>query len=78
LSATSGSKAAWSDEIDLALLEDEWVAQRSGGRRLCSWLRSHLTFAPVDDRLLAHLGGVRDHAFEQERFGAGEADREEQ
>lgn len=30
------------------------------------------------DRLLAHLGGARDHAIKQEGFGAGKADREEQ
>ncbi len=30
-------KGAWSDEIDLALLEDEWAAQHAAGPRSCSW-----------------------------------------
>jgi RimJ/RimL family protein N-acetyltransferase len=30
-------KGAWSDEIDLALVEDEWAAQHAAGPRSCSW-----------------------------------------
>ncbi|MHB8452296.1 MAG: GNAT family N-acetyltransferase [Mycobacteriales bacterium] len=30
-------KGAWSDEIDLALLEDEWANQHAAGPRSCSW-----------------------------------------
>lgn len=30
-------KSAWSDEIDLALLEDEWAAQHPGNSRSCPW-----------------------------------------
>lgn len=30
-------KGAWSDEIDLALLEDEWAVQHAAGPRSCSW-----------------------------------------
>jgi RimJ/RimL family protein N-acetyltransferase len=30
-------KGAWSDEIDLALLEDEWAAQHAAGPRSCPW-----------------------------------------
>lgn len=30
-------KGEWSDEIDLALLEDEWAEQHSSGSKSCSW-----------------------------------------
>ncbi len=30
-------KGAWSDEIDLALLEDEWAVQHPSGLLSCSW-----------------------------------------
>ncbi len=30
-------KGAWSDEIDLALLEDEWAAQHPAGLGSCAW-----------------------------------------
>lgn len=30
-------KGEWTDEIDFALLEDEWAAQHAGGRRSCRW-----------------------------------------
>lgn len=30
-------KGAWSDEVDLALLEDEWATQHAAGSRPCSW-----------------------------------------
>lgn len=29
-------KGAWSDEVDLALLDSEWAAQHPAGQRLCS------------------------------------------
>jgi RimJ/RimL family protein N-acetyltransferase len=30
-------KGAWSDEIDFAVLEDEWAAQHPSGPRSCPW-----------------------------------------
>lgn len=30
-------KGAWSDEVDLALLDSEWAAQHAEGQRPCSW-----------------------------------------
>ncbi len=30
-------KGEWSDEVDFALLEDEWAAQHPAGRRPCAW-----------------------------------------
>jgi len=30
-------KGAWSDEVDLALLDSEWAAQHAEGQRRCSW-----------------------------------------
>jgi len=30
-------KGAWSDEVDVALLEDEWAAIHAHGPRSCSW-----------------------------------------
>jgi RimJ/RimL family protein N-acetyltransferase len=30
-------KGRWSDEIDFALLEDEWAGQHAAGPRSCSW-----------------------------------------
>ena len=29
-------KGAWSDEVDLAVLEDEWTGQHAGSSRSCS------------------------------------------
>jgi RimJ/RimL family protein N-acetyltransferase len=30
-------KGRWADEIDLALLEEEWAAQHANGPRSCRW-----------------------------------------
>lgn len=30
-------KGEWSDEVDCALLEDEWLAQHAAGERSCHW-----------------------------------------
>ncbi|MGH2884956.1 MAG: GNAT family N-acetyltransferase, partial [Solirubrobacteraceae bacterium] len=37
LIANEWFKGAWSDEIDLALLEHEWSAQHAGGADSCRW-----------------------------------------
>lgn len=36
-------KGAWSDEIDFALLEDEWARQHLDGSRACPWAPSSLS-----------------------------------
>lgn len=53
-------KGEWSDEIDYALLEDEWRAQHAGGPRSCRW----------------PLAVAAEAALRRRRVGQGSRDRD--